>query len=1072
MIISRRFIPFLLMLITLALATGGCSKAARRDRYMAKADRDFQNLRYDEAEIEYRNALRVSPLDAAAIRQLGFIYYEQGRVRQAFGFLLKAKELDTNNVDIRIKLALMYAGAQKAKEAAEEANWVLNRQPDNEDALAVLATTAITPKDIQSMEQRLEKQHQQSGDTAAYHVALGMIRFQEKKIQEAKNELSKAIALNPKSATAYAALGGIYLIQQDMKKAGECFKSAAELSPIRSSKRMKYIDFAFRSGATNEAQQALEEIRSKAPDYIPALTYSMERAFARQNFDECAKDIQKILAREPQDYEALLTSGSLQLAQGDADKALTQFKQLASIYDKVPQVYYQLALANLQKQDAATARDNLNHAIALQKDYPEAILLLSEMDVRKGDVTPAIVSLTQLTKQHPQIIQAHLLLATAFLTQNNLDGALVEYRRTAELFPKNPEVPLLIGLVLIQQKNFSAARKSFEQVIEIAPNYLPAVEQLINLDLAEGNSAAALQRANDIIAKNPKAAEPLLLLAKIHLAETNQAAAETDLLKAIDANPDFRTPYLLLSQLYESSGKQQQALEKLNSWLAKTNDAATLMRVGMIQNEMGNYSAARDAYEKLLTINPNFSAALNNLAYLYSEKFNQLDKATDMAERARQLLPYDPFTADTLGWILFKKGDYVRALSLLRESASKLPGQSEVQFHLGMAQYMTGDEDAARTSLQNAVNGTDNFSGKDEARRRLEILAINPLTANSETLAMLEKSLRDLPGDPAVQNRLAAIYERDGNDEKAANIYEAALKTNPNNSQMMFKLAQFYATRSNSTAKALDLAKSAHNLSPENPNISHGLSELVFKTGDFKWALSLMQDVALKQPNQPDVFYDLAWSYYSVGRVTDAEATMKSALQKGLTGTQADDAKRFLAMVEAFKSSATSGSALAQKILEADGNYVPALMVIAHAQEQHGEYKSAKDVYEKVLDRFPLFAPAARQLTFLYADQLGDERKAYEMGLKARDLFSSDVELTRMLGILAYRQGDFVKSLQFLQDYARLHPNEPEITAYIGLAQYRLKDLARSKAMLQSVVNSNLPPKLATEAKQVLAELK
>ena len=64
---------------------------------------------------------------------------------------------------------------------------------------------------------------------------------------------------------------------------------------------------------------------------------------------------------------------------------------------------------------------------------------------------------------------------------------------------------------------------------------------------------------------------------------------------------------------------------------------------------MENFPQARDAYEKVLSINPNFVPALNNLAYLDAERLNDLDKAYELARRARDLQGDDPAIADTLG---------------------------------------------------------------------------------------------------------------------------------------------------------------------------------------------------------------------------------------------------------------------------------------------------------------------------------------------------------------------------------------------------------------------------------------
>ena len=115
--------------------------------------------------------------------------------------------------------------------------------------------------------------------------------------------------------------------------------------------------------------------------------------------------------------------------------------------------------------------------------------------------------------------------------------------------------------------------------------------------------------------------------------------------------------------MYVETHKQQEALDRLSKFVAKTNDVPALMQIGVIQQTMTNYTAARDTYEKLLAIRPNFSLALNNLAYLYCEQLNDLDRAQKLAETARDVTHDDAATADTLGWVAYKRGDY-RALAL------------------------------------------------------------------------------------------------------------------------------------------------------------------------------------------------------------------------------------------------------------------------------------------------------------------------------------------------------------------------------------------------------------------------
>jgi Flp pilus assembly protein TadD len=143
------------------------------------------------------------------------------------------------------------------------------------------------------------------------------------------------------------------------------------------------------------------------------------------------------------------------------------------------------------------------------------------------------------------------------------------------------------------------------------------------------------------------------------------------------------------------------------------------MIAGIVYELKGDIPKAREAYEQVLAINPRIPAAANNLAWIYSEHGGDKEKALQLAQTAKQLAPDDPRISDTLGWILFKRGVYQTALTHLKDSASKLGHNPQVQYHLGMAYQQIGDKEGARKALQVAVNSPAAFPGKDDARKAL-----------------------------------------------------------------------------------------------------------------------------------------------------------------------------------------------------------------------------------------------------------------------------------------------------------------------------------------------------------------
>ncbi len=654
-----------------------------------------------------------------------------------------------------------------------------------------------------------------------------------------------------------------------------------------------------------------------------------------------------------------------------------------------------------------------------------------------------------------------------------MDSAVQIYRELEKAYPKNPQLPLLLGIALLQQKNSAAARAEFDQALKLAPDYLPALEQAVNLDLTEKQYTAAQQRIQQQIGQNTNSAALQMLLANVLVTRGQTNEAETALLKAIELQPDAQQPYLMLAQLYTDANQNQKALADLQAALAKNpKDASALMLMGMTYSVEKDYKNARDAYEKLLVLVPKNAVVLNNLAYIYAENLGDLGKGYQLASQARDQASADPSVADTLGWIQYQRGQYASALSLLRESVAKLSAVPDVQFHLGMTCYMMGDEANARTALQRALQLNVDSSETNECNQCLAVLAIDAKTAGADTRAWLEKRVASQPKDSVAIMRLAAIYQREGTVNKAIATYEAALQANPQNVTALVNLARLYVSQD--PQKAFNLAKEAYNVTPNDPLVTHTLGHLAFLTGDYKWALSLLQLTVQAQPQNPEVLYDLGEAYYSAGRVPDARTAMQNALQTGTAFARTNDARQFLSMAALADAPAQALAAQSQveTILKSTPDYVPALMVKAAIAEQKPDLAAAEQTYEGVLKHYPDFTPAQKQLAILYTKNPSNDAKAYPLAVKARTAFPGDPEVAKALGLLVYRQGDYSRAATLLQESARQKNGDADLMYYLGMAQYHLKNRAESKTALQKALDLNLSGAQAVEAKRVLAELK
>jgi Flp pilus assembly protein TadD len=341
-------------------------------------------------------------------------------------------------------------------------------------------------------------------------------------------------------------------------------------------------------------------------------------------------------------------------------------------------------------------------------------------------------------------------------------------------------------------------------------------------------------------------------------------------------------------------------------------------------------------------------------------------------------------------------------------------------------------------------------------------------------LEKVQAALKENSSDPIALSRLADIRMGQNKFEEASDAYQAVLKITPQNARVKLKLAQLYAGPLKDPARALAYAKEAHALLPGDPNVMKVLGRLAFDSGDHAWSASLLQEAARKAPEDPELQHALAWALYANGNINGSLEAMRASTQAADSAPFKPDARRFIQFVQAF-SDPTQLAALKSELaqtLKAEPEYVPALMLSAKTSQSAGGADTATKLFNQVIAKYPNFTPAAREIAIIAGNSPSADRKAFELGLKARQAYPQDPQLARALGVMSFRQNDFSRAVQYLQESTRANPKDSEALYYLGSAQFRLKSTKEAKTILQQALALNLPQNLADEAKRLLAQMK
>jgi Flp pilus assembly protein TadD len=343
--------------------------------------------------------------------------------------------------------------------------------PTREDPLDLLLRQAradIDKNDFSAAVDLLQKYIAQRPDEPYPHFQLGYAYSGLQHWEEAKEEFSRAIALDPKMAPAHLNLG-LVLIDHDPAAAAQSFLRAAELQPAESRPR-------FLAG------------------------YALERA---GKFTEAMAEYRSALELSPHDYEAHLALGRVLLRTGSAADAEGHFREaVAARGDSAPA---RLGLANAlleQKKTDAGAEAladylNLNPADhAARLDRTSALIELDRLD-------DALAELDRAEQGSEPTAESLKMRGDIYIHQKKWNEAGDTLAKAISLAPQDPDLAGWLGHVKIEQQDYTAAITLLGQTYTKNPKSPEILRDLVSAFFLHQDYAAALGAMDRLAALEP-----------------------------------------------------------------------------------------------------------------------------------------------------------------------------------------------------------------------------------------------------------------------------------------------------------------------------------------------------------------------------------------------------------------------------------------------------------------------------------------------------------------------------------------------------------------------------------------
>src|SRR6185503_673198 len=152
----------------------------------------------------------------------------------------------------------------------------------------------------------------------------------------------------------------------------------------------------------------------------------------------------------------------------------------------------------------------------------------------------------------------------------------------------------------------------------------------------------------------------------------------------------------------------------------------TQMQLALLYERARKFDAAIDRYRRILEIQPNLTAALNNLAYALAVRKNAPKDALPLAMRAVTAAPDEPVLLDTLGWIQHLAGDDGTAAATFQRALRAKPRNAEIHLHAAIvfaANRLFAD---AKRELDASLELDPTLKGRPDTRELIALLEKSP----------------------------------------------------------------------------------------------------------------------------------------------------------------------------------------------------------------------------------------------------------------------------------------------------------------------------------------------------------
>ncbi len=566
----------------------------------------------DEAEANLRKAVELNPKAVGAWLMLGTYHQSRGSYGQAEQEFRRAIDVEPKNPEPRTALIRLFLVQGKKAEAEEFAKQVKHDFPDNSAGYRMLGDFYAVNGDSEKAVAEYASLYQEHPKDLVVQKNYIQLLILTNRYDEARKLNDEVLKANPGDNEALLYRGQLQLQAGDANGAVTTLQTIIKNDPNNAAAHYQ-LGVAFRElGNSGGAASELSEAVRLRPDMVEA-----QRSLA-------------IIAMQKGDMSAL----------GQAASKLIQ-QQPAS-----PEGYVLRAVSEINLKEFKAAEEDINKAIAVAPQSQLGYVQLGNLKLVQKQYSAAGKAYQDALDRNPNSTDALRGLMDTYLAQNQVDKALAIANAQIAKSPANSSFYYLLGSALFRdKKDLNGAEAAFKRSVELDKNNSGAVIQLGQVQAAKGDIDQAIATYQQATKDYPHAPEFYTLLGGLYESKQDWTKAQDAYQKALGLKPnDPVASNNLANVLLESGGSIDDALSLAQTARRGMPDSpAAADTLGWVYYQRGAYRSAIDMLQEALKLGEKNKAPDNpNIHYHLGMAYAKTDQPALARQQFERVLKINP----------------------------------------------------------------------------------------------------------------------------------------------------------------------------------------------------------------------------------------------------------------------------------------------------------------------------------------------------------------------------------------------------------------------------------------------